>query len=97
MRLDHLLSKEHWRLLARPVLPVGGGSGVQVAPSQAIVLWGLLTGGTSISWRRHLVPAHQYWPLVFVMSGSWTVGGVGVGVPGTLLGPEGPGASSFPS
>ena len=61
-----------------------------MAPAQASVLWGLLTGGTSISWRRHLVPAHQYWPASFLgTSGSWTVGRGGVGVPGTLLGPEG--------
>ena len=53
MRLDHLLSKEHWHLsFAGPSGLVGLATGVQVASSRPSVSWGLLMGGSSISWHR---------------------------------------------
>jgi hypothetical protein len=68
--------------------------GVQVAPSRPSVSWGLLTGGTSISWRRHrvcrLTSTDQRVPPLggWAGPGPWAAPG---GAPGTLLGPEGSG------
>jgi hypothetical protein len=88
VRLDHLLSKEHWQPAPGRHSLVGAGKGVQVALSRPSVSWGLLTGGTSISWRRHSCAGSpvQASPLGVVVErgrcGVWSV-------PGTLLGPEG--------
>ena len=51
MRLDHLLSKEHWHLSLLARCGWWLVKGVQVASSQPYVLWGLLKGGTSIIWH----------------------------------------------
>ena len=88
MRLDHLLSKEHWHL---SLLAPGGWwfvKGVQVASSQTNALWGLLKGGTSVIW--HCMPG-GFASTCFSFGGVVERGVVGGVVPGTLLGPEGSG------
>ena len=89
MRLDHLLSKEHWHLGFLVLCGWEPVRGVQVALSQPFVLWGLLKGGTSIIWCWSCGGCCEYW---FFSSGlgqgKWRIGWV---VLGTLLGPEGSG------
>ena len=61
MRLDHLLSKEHWHLGFCWSFGAGGlARGVQVASSRPSVSWGLLMGGSSISWHRASGGARKY-------------------------------------
>ena len=79
MRLDHLLSKEHW-------LSRGDAAWWFRAWPWTDVLRRVLTGGTSISWRRR-VAGGEYW----FLRGSWKAAG-GVAVFGALLGPEGSGS-----
>ena len=87
MRLDHLLSKEHWHLLLRPL--VGGGFGCPGGPST-----GERPVGVAQGWNIDLAPSPRAgspvlaFP-VFGWGGRGPWAGVGVGVPGTLLGPEG--------
>jgi hypothetical protein len=90
VRLDHLLSKEQLRR-PRGFSPVGVC--VMAALPSASVRRGVLKGGTSISWRRPVLPATSTaCPLLFG-GWEWTVA-VGCGlVLGTLLGPEGSGSS----
>jgi hypothetical protein len=89
VRLDHLLSKEHWHLSFSAFRGWGFVKGVQVAFSQPSVLWGLLKGGTSIIWHCCSGGCCEYWfdPLGLAEES----GALGVVVLGTLLGPEGSG------
>jgi hypothetical protein len=64
VRLDHLLSKEHWPA-ARSWFRARSWT---IAPRR------VLTGGTSISWRWH-VPACKYNPVLHWTRGEWNAAG----------------------
>ena len=92
MRLDHLLSKEHWPPVFDWWCRAAPSTGRAVISDGPRVVGVVLEGGTLTSSAAGLLPAPSTARRVLVMRRVWNGAGGSTGVVGTLLGPEGTGS-----